>query len=121
MMMMLMEMAGMKPGDKPGQKPGQGQGNGPAMPGTLDDHSGWDEMSEEDRELVKAKIKQAAGEAAKECDQKGQWGSVPAELRKIIKAALVCGFALLSLAGVSRLARVWAFLFGVRPDMREAR
>ncbi len=46
-------------------------------------------MSEEDRELVKAKIKQAAGDAAKECDAKGQWGSVPAELRRQIKAALV--------------------------------
>ena len=73
-----------------GEGGGPGQpGNGPAMPGTLDDHDGWGEMSEEDRELVKAKIKQAAGDAAKECDQKGQWGSVPAELRKQIKAALV--------------------------------
>ena len=59
------------------------------MPGTLDDHEGWGEMSDEDKEFVKAKIKQAAGDAAKECDQKGQWGSVPAELRRAIKAALV--------------------------------
>ena len=78
-------------------QPGQGQpggpggqpGNGPSMPGTLDDHDGWGEMSEEDRELVKAKIKQAACDAAKECDSKGQWGSVPADLRHAIKAALV--------------------------------
>ncbi len=77
-------------GGQPGGSGGQpGQGNGPSMPGTLDDHGGWDEMSEEDRELVKAKIKQAAGDAAKECDSKGQWGSVPAELRRAIKAALV--------------------------------
>ncbi len=85
-------------GGDPGEgEPGEGQpggpggqpGNGPSMPGTLDDHDGWGEMSEEDRELVKAKIKQAAGEAAKECDSKGQWGSVPAELRRQIKAALV--------------------------------
>ncbi len=61
----------------------------PTMPGTLDDHDGWDEMSEEDREYIKAKVKQAAGEAAKECDSKGSWGSVPAELRRQIKAALV--------------------------------
>ena len=84
-----------EPGDgecKEGGQPGEGggqPGNGPQMPGTLDDHEGWGEMSEEDRELVKAKIKQAAGDAAKECDQKGQWGSVPAELRRAIKAALV--------------------------------
>jgi predicted metal-dependent peptidase len=79
---------GGEPGE--GGGPGQpGEGNGPAMPGTLDDHEGWGDMSEEDRELVKAKIKQAAGDAAKECDAKGQWGSVPAELRRQIKAALV--------------------------------
>lgn len=84
-----------EPGDgegegQPGQPGGPGQpGNGPTMPGTLDDHDGWGEMSDEDREFVKAKIKQAAGDAAKECDQKGQWGSVPAELRRAIKAALV--------------------------------
>jgi len=61
----------------------------PTVPGTLDDHDGWGEMSDEDREYIKAKVKQAAGDAAKECDQKGSWGSVPAELRKQIKAALV--------------------------------
>jgi predicted metal-dependent peptidase len=85
---------GGEPGDgQPGEGqpggPGGQPGNGPAMPGTIDDHDGWDEMSDEDRELVKAKIKQAAGEAAKECDAKGQWGSVPADLRRQIKAALV--------------------------------
>jgi len=61
----------------------------PTMPGTLDDHDGWDEMSDEDREYIKAKVKQAAGDAAKECDSKGSWGTVPAELRRQIKAALV--------------------------------
>ena len=71
-------------------EPGEGGAPGtPGMPGTLDDHEGWGEMSDEDKEFVKAKIKQAAGDAAKECDQKGQWGSVPAELRRAIKAALV--------------------------------
>jgi predicted metal-dependent peptidase len=61
----------------------------PTIPGTLDDHGGWDDMSEEDREYIKAKVKQAGQEAAKECDSKGSWGSVPAELRRQIKAALV--------------------------------
>lgn len=41
--------------------------------------------------------------------------------RWIIKSALVGGFALLALAGVSRLTRVWAFLFGARPDAGENR
>lgn len=67
--------------------PGEGQGIG--MPGTLDDHDGWGDMSDEDKEYIKAKVKQAAQDAAKDCDSKGSWGSVPAELRKKIKAALV--------------------------------
>ncbi len=60
----------------------------PGMPGTMDDHGGWDDMSEEDREFIKAKIKQTAKNAQVECDGKGSWGSVPAELRQQIREAL---------------------------------
>ncbi len=41
--------------------------------------------------------------------------------RWLIKAALVFGFALLALAGISRLSRVWEFLIGNGPDAGEAR
>ncbi len=58
------------------------------MPGGVDDHGGWDDMSEEDREFVKAKIRQAAKDAQQECDSKGSWGSVPSELRAQIRQAL---------------------------------
>ena len=75
------------PAEQPGQE-GEG-GEGVGMPGTLDDHDGWGDMSDEDKEYIKAKVKQAAQDAAKDCDAKGSWGSVPAELRKQIKAALV--------------------------------
>ena len=51
------------------------------MPGATDDHDGWDEMSDEDRELIKGKIKQNLEEAVKRCDSSGQWGSVGAEMR----------------------------------------
>ena len=72
---------------QPGE-PGDGDGTGPGMPGEMDNHDGWDELSEEEKELAAAKVKQAVAEAAKECDQKGQWGSVPtavqAEIRKLI-------------------------------------
>ena len=72
---------------QPGE-PGDGDGAGPGMPGEMDNHDGWDELSEEEKELAAAKVKQAVAEAAKECDQKGQWGSVPAstqaEIRKLI-------------------------------------
>ena len=78
------------PAEQPGQEGEDGEGGqGVGMPGTLDDHDGWGEMSEEEREYVKAKVKQAAQDAAKECDSKGSWGNVPAELRRQIKAALV--------------------------------
>ena len=80
------------PDGKPGEggEPGGEGSPGPGMPGTLDDHEGWGEgMSDEEREFVKQKVRQAAQEAAKECDSKGGWGSVPAELRRQIKAALV--------------------------------
>lgn len=68
----------------PGEE-GEGEGQGIGMPGTLDDHEGWDEMSEEERELVKGKVRQAVEEAVKECDKKGQWGSISAETRGKIR------------------------------------
>jgi predicted metal-dependent peptidase len=65
----------------------QGDGDGDGQPG-MDDHGGWDDLSDEEKELAAAKVKQAVAQAAKECDQKGQWGSVPAatqaEIRKLI-------------------------------------
>ena len=64
---------------KPGE-PGDGEGQG-GMPGPMDDHDGWDELSDEERELVKGKVKQALEEAVKEADRSGQWGSVPGAMR----------------------------------------
>ena len=63
-------------------------GEGDGTPGQMDDHDGWDGMTEEEKDLVTGKIKQAVKEAVKDCDDKGQWGSVPAavqsEIRKLI-------------------------------------
>lgn len=57
-------------------------------PGPMDDHDGWDDLTDEEKELAAAKVKQAVEKAVKECDNKGQWGSVPsemqAEIRKLI-------------------------------------
>jgi predicted metal-dependent peptidase len=61
-------------------------GDGPGMPGNMDSHAGWDEMSDEDREITKGKVKKALGDAVKEADSKGKgWGSVGAEGRKTIR------------------------------------
>jgi len=55
---------------------------------SMDDHEGWGEMSEEERELIRGKVKQVLREAAKKADSSNSWGSVPssmrAEIRKLI-------------------------------------
>ena len=65
---------------------GDGEGGGDMMPGQMDDHGGWgEETNEQDREILRGKMKQVISEAVKECDKKGQWGSVPAETRAEIR------------------------------------
>jgi len=56
---------------------GEGQG--------FDEHGGWGEMTDEEKELVKGKIAQAVAEAVKEADRSGKWGSVGGEMRGKIR------------------------------------
>jgi len=58
------------------------------VPGGMDDHEGWDEMGEEERELIKGKVRQALEKATRECDNSGQWGSIPAETRAKLREML---------------------------------
>jgi len=77
-----------QPGEsgQPGEgQPGDGEGNGPGMPGPMDDHGGWDDLSEEERELIKGKVKKALEDATRKCDQTGQWGSVGASTRATLR------------------------------------
>lgn len=53
--------------------------------GSMDNHEGWDEMSDEERELIRGKIKQVLKEAAKKADSSNSWGSVPSEMRAKIR------------------------------------
>jgi predicted metal-dependent peptidase len=54
--------------------------------GQLDDHEGWEELSEEEREFVKGKVRKALEDAVKEADGKSNgWGSMPGETRKRIR------------------------------------
>jgi predicted metal-dependent peptidase len=53
--------------------------------GIMDDHGGWGEMSEEERELVRGKVKQVLGEAVKDADGSNSWGSVPSSMRSKIR------------------------------------
>jgi len=95
-------------GQGPGQ-PGDGQpGNGPGMPGPMDDHDGWDQLSDEDRELLKGKVRQAVEDAVKECDRNGQWGSVGGDtqrtLRELISKEIPWQTVLKKFCGMTRRA-----------------
>ena len=49
----------------------------------FDDHDGWDEMSDQEKELLQGKIKELVKDAAAEADARN-WGSVSSETRKEI-------------------------------------
>jgi len=99
-----------QPGEgQPGEGNGQpGQGRGPGLPGPMDDHDGWDELSDEERELVKGKVKQALEDAVREADRTGQWGSIGAEargtLREMISKEIPWQSVLKQFCGLSRRA-----------------
>ena len=72
-----------------GGQGGEGEGEEgegvPGMPGPMDDHDGWDELSDEERELVKGKVKAALEEAVRDADSTGQWGSIPGSVRGTLR------------------------------------
>lgn len=49
----------------------------------FDDHDGWDEMSDQEKELLQGKIKELVKDAAAEAENRN-WGSVSAETRQEI-------------------------------------
>ncbi len=53
--------------------------------GAMDSHEGWGDMNEEERELIRGKIKQSLSDAVKKADSKNAWGSVPASMRGQIR------------------------------------
>ena len=60
---------------------GEGQ---PGLDG-MDDHDGWDELSDEEREYVAGKVRQSVKEAQERADAKNAWGSVSANMREEIR------------------------------------
>jgi len=58
------------------------------VPGGMDDHEGWDDMDDEERELIKGKVRQALEKAVRDCDSSGHWGSVAAETRSKLRDLL---------------------------------
>lgn len=60
-------------------------GEGEGIPGGFDDHDGWDDLSDEEREYVAGKVRQAVKEAQERADAKNAWGSVSASMREEIR------------------------------------
>jgi predicted metal-dependent peptidase len=88
-------------------QPGEGGGN--PMPGEMDNHDGWDNLSDEDREFLKGKVKHIVEEASKEADGKSRgWGSVGAEgrqaIREIISKEIPWQSVLKNFCGLTRRA-----------------
>lgn len=64
--------------------PGE-EGSEAGMPGGMDDHDGWGDISDEERQIAEGKLKQAVSEAVKRCDRNGQWGSVTSGTRTLLR------------------------------------
>ncbi len=76
-------------GGTPGS--GGGQGNGNPLDGmdSFDDHSGWDEMDEQTKQIAEERIKEFVRDAVEEANSSSRgWGSVPADCRKEIIASI---------------------------------
>lgn len=52
---------------------------------SIDDHSGWENIPENQKEYVKGRIRRAVGDAVKKADQNNQWGSIPAAIREKLR------------------------------------
>jgi predicted metal-dependent peptidase len=52
---------------------------------SMDDHDGWDELSDEEREYMSGKVRQAVKDAMERADSKNSWGSVPASMQAEIR------------------------------------
>jgi len=57
----------------------------PGLPGGMDDHGQWGEMSDEERDLIKGKIAKSVEDAVKECDRTGRWGTVSSDMRSKLR------------------------------------
>ena len=74
-----------------GQGQGQGNGNGNPLDGmdSFDDHSGWDDVDEQTKQIAEERVKEFVKDAVEEANNSSRgWGSVPADCRKEIIASI---------------------------------
>jgi predicted metal-dependent peptidase len=54
----------------------------------MDNHDKWDELSDDEKEMVKQKIQELVKDAQQECEKTKNWGTVPSQVIKDIKTML---------------------------------
>ena len=53
--------------------------------GQFDDHGGWEEATDEEREQLKGKLRAMLRQAVKEADAENKWGSIPHACREYLR------------------------------------
>lgn len=66
----------------PGDQPGQGGGNGQAQKNAEAAHKFWGDMTEEEKQFAREKLRNIVRKAMNECS--GQWGSISSPIQKQI-------------------------------------
>lgn len=56
--------------------------------GLVDDHTGWEDLSSEEKEILTDKIQSVMGDAVDICQKNNKWGSVPMDLQQAIRKIL---------------------------------
>ena len=59
------------------------EGNGGDF--VIDDHDGWGDLTDEERQVAEGKLRQHLRDAVKRADSSGQWGSVTGEMREELR------------------------------------
>ena len=74
--------------------------------GSMDNHEGWDELSDEQRDALKGAVKKAVENGVRACDASNKWGSIGAEmqatLRKMISNEIPWQSVLKQFVGMTR-------------------
>ena len=71
-----------------GGDPSDGDSQSDGIPDTLDDHSGWQECSQEVKDMAKERLKEVVRKAAEEASSTNRWGSVSQQTRKKVMKML---------------------------------
>lgn len=71
-----------------GGDPSDGDSQSNGIPDTLDDHSGWQECSQDVKDMAKERLKEVVRKAAEEASASNRWGSVSQATRKKVMKML---------------------------------